>query len=313
MGQALPLVKLTCELPEALGSIKAAPTALTPLYLHTFEVAASPSSGPGTAGTSPAFSFGLLLPKALPVDDLPPFRVMLPPCKERSGPLRSPAESWGWAQVRRPQQSPSDSPTPLLLSAAEIKCLAACQDCYSTIIQDAVHPNPEPWTMDKAAEDRLSAWRSLMGLTALQEAVAGLPGGLPKNKPPASNQQDTAMPQQRHIWFMVPLTSGHQGQEVIIDWGSIRAMASGGAPLPCLPEWPAGKSSPRLPSPVSSTSPVELPTLYSALSTHVQDHGVVIAMHSGKIHVAGELQPGLDPDSPFPDGQATSFAEYYRR
>ena len=117
---------------------------------------------------------------------------------------------------------------------------------------------------------------------------------------------------QQYLWYIVPLSQQQDpplhagsigtGCADVIDWASIHAMASSAVPLQRLPEWPVTAS-----KPASGAD-------FSSLESRVKQHGVVMAMHSGKLHVASDLQLEMSPMSPFPDKDATkSYGEYFRR
>ena len=328
-GQGLPKVTLTSELPELLSRDKAVSSGSAvdqkgssvkyPRFLYAFEIVTQSSDGRGHEAVT--HRFGLLTEKALPVDDLPAFRVTVSSYgSDPSAPLSNniaeiiPPSGWGWGRLRQPANGPSGAITPVLLSEAEIKCLDACQLCYSALVDDAARPSLTPWSNDRTADERLSEWRSMMGLVALEDALRGL--GDDEEQQPYDRQTPSERSQpfhQSHLWLTVPLTGTPQGDTAIgggaIDWESIRAMATGGTPLFSLPDWPIqiGGSS------RSETSETQaIVTSFSRLEGHLMDHGIVIAMHSGKMHVARGLQSDMNPGSPFP-GLHISFAEYFHR
>lgn len=270
--------------------------------------------------------FGLLLPSALPVEGLPPFRVILPdPAGAPAGgdPRSSSSggeDVWGWARVSRPPVDAAGAPTTISLSADELACLHACQDCYHALIKDAASPNPEPWASgSRPAAERLGAWRAAMGLDALKQAAQRLGqqhlGSSQHDKLNEPEPSATSPICGQYIWCIVPLSQqeapsphvgSHPAGRDVIDWASIQAMASSAAPLTRLPEWPAAIAS-------QSASGANK-TDFSSLESRVQQHGVIVAMHSGKLHVARELQLGMSPMSAFPDADVEkSYGEYFRR
>ncbi|GAX83070.1 hypothetical protein CEUSTIGMA_g10496.t1 [Chlamydomonas eustigma] len=183
-----------------------------------------------------------------------------------------------------------------------------------------------------------------MGLSRLQLAVAelwderkGSRGGSMQGC--ASTLMDVGEPQVRqHVWYIVPLraaalnkdqpaSNGSRDsdsslcfEEDVIDWDAILAFGNGGVPLSCLPSWPA---IPDLPVNGCSegVNSSEKDALFCSLGLHVKEHGVVISMHNGKLHVAEGLEAGMGPLSPFPTSktveeqgkeQTLLYRDYFR-